>query len=111
MIFEQVMTSSMRCAHQPEMRAVAKSGVYRSSGMPSMLLAVFHLTEELLAREDLAGVTGADAAHLSGDMERAFHALAAQWLQHTSSLQKNYPYLFSLEARRNPFGCCSAPVE
>ena len=80
-------------------------------GFTDMLLAVFHLTEELLAREDLARVTGADAAHLSGDMERAFHALAAQWLQHTSSLQKNYPYLFSLEARRNPFGCCSAPVE
>ena len=45
------------------------------------------------------------------DMERALRRLAVQWLQHTSSLQKNYPYLFSLEARRNPFGCCSAPVE
>ena len=80
-------------------------------GFTDMLLAVFHLTEELLAREDLAGVTGADAAHLSVDMERALRRLAVQWLQHTSSLQKNYPYLFSLEARRNPFGCGGVPVE
>ena len=76
-----------------------------------MLLAVFHLTEELLAREDLSAVSGADAAHLSGDMERAFRTLAAQWLLHTRSLKNSYPYLFSLEARRNPFGAASAAVE
>lgn len=76
-----------------------------------MLLAVFHLTEELLARDDLAAVTDADAAHLSGDMDRAFRTLAAQWLLHTRSLKDHYPYLYSLEARRNPFGAGKAAVE
>ena len=93
------------------LRLLENPTLLEHDGFTDMLLAVFHLTEELLAREDLAGVTGADAAHLSVDMERALRRLAVQWLQHTSSLQKNYPYLFSLEARRNPFGCCSAPVE
>lgn len=36
MILPPVMTSSMRCANQPTIRAVANSGVYISSGMPSI---------------------------------------------------------------------------
>ena len=37
MIRWQVMTSSMRLAHQPAIRAEANRGVNTSSGMPSMV--------------------------------------------------------------------------
>lgn len=69
-----------------------------------MLWAVFHLTDELLARDSLNNLPRADIAHLEGDIERAFAALLRQWLANMEHLKATYPYLYSLEVRRNPFG-------
>lgn len=69
-----------------------------------MLWAVFHLTDELLARERLENLPAADRAHLAGDIERAFAALLRQWLADMEHLKAAYPYLYSLEVRRNFFG-------
>lgn len=69
-----------------------------------MLWAVFHLTDELVARESLAGLPELDLKHLSGDAERALKALLVQWLGYMEHLKTNYPYLFSLEVRKDPFG-------
>ncbi|HOU09305.1 MAG TPA: hypothetical protein PL044_06680 [Clostridiales bacterium] len=68
-----------------------------------MLWAVFHLTDELLARGSLDNLPAADIAHLEGDIERAFGALLRQWLANMEHLKAAYPYLYSLEVRRNPF--------
>ena len=69
----------------------------------NLLLAVFHLTEELTQRQDLGHLTPGDREHLAGDIERAYVALIAEWLDYMQHLQKNYPYLFSLAWRINPF--------
>lgn len=69
-----------------------------------MLWALFHLTDELLARESLDNLPAADKAHLAGDIERAFAALLRQWLASMQHLKDAYPYLYSLEVRRNYFG-------
>ena len=69
----------------------------------NLLLAVFHLTEELAQRRDLDHLTPGDREHLAGDIERAYVALIAEWLDYMQHLQKNYPYLFSLALRTNPF--------
>lgn len=68
-----------------------------------MLLAVFHMTEELIAREDLTVIPGPDCAHLVGDITRALRTLLIQWISHMEHLASEYPYLYSLEVRRNPF--------
>ena len=68
-----------------------------------MLFAVFHITEELIAREDFFSSSKADIKHLEVDSRRAFRNLVIQWLYHLRYLCLNYPYLYSLEVRRNPF--------
>jgi len=68
-----------------------------------ILWAVFHLTEELDARKDLSALPVSDMKHITGDMSRAYQRLASGWLLYMRHLEKNYPYLFSLAARLNPF--------
>lgn len=74
------------------------------------LQSVFHLAEELEHRKDLARLSPSDLAHLSGDMRRAYAALAVEWLDQMRNLKTSYPYLFSLAMRRNPLDP-SAKVE
>jgi len=68
-----------------------------------LLWAVFHLTEELESRRDPSMLSDADYAHLSGDIGRAYNLLVREWLLYMRHLEKNYPYLFSLAVRMNPF--------
>lgn len=68
-----------------------------------MIWAVFHLADELLAREGLLQLPKQDLNHLEGDMKRALRMMMLQWLSYMRHLQAEYPYLFSLEVRRNPF--------
>lgn len=68
-----------------------------------LLWAVFHFTEELDYRGELKDLPDKDYDHLRGDMGRVYHRLILEWLDYTSHLKKNYPYLFSLAMRTNPF--------
>jgi len=68
-----------------------------------MLHAVFHLYEELIARERLIDLPQTDYDHLSGDLTRVYSQLAVEWLTYMQYLKKKYPYLFSLAMRTNPF--------
>jgi hypothetical protein len=68
-----------------------------------LLLAVFHLTEELAYRQDLSCAPDADCQHLNGDVERAYSLLVREWLAYMEHLRADYPYLFSLALRTNPF--------
>jgi voltage-gated potassium channel len=68
-----------------------------------LLQALFHLTEELVARERFTGLPATDYAHLSGDMNRVYRLLLLEWLTYMQYLRQNYPYLFSLAMRQNPF--------
>jgi hypothetical protein len=68
-----------------------------------LLRAVFHLTEELAYREDPRQIPGTDQSHIAGDMKRAYGLLVLQWLEYMQYLKGNYPYLFSLAMRTNPF--------
>ena len=67
-----------------------------------LLWAVFHLLEELQARERLTGLHEADLDHLSGDIRRAYTNLLKQWVVYLQHLKSDYPYLYSLAVRNNP---------
>jgi voltage-gated potassium channel len=68
-----------------------------------LLQALFHLTEELMARDKLHSLPLSDYAHLSGDINRVYRLLLIEWLTYMQYLKQNYPYLFSLAMRQNPF--------
>jgi hypothetical protein len=68
-----------------------------------LLLAVFHVTDELAFRPSLAALPKNDLAHLKGDIKRAFGLLISEWLGYLNHLRVDYPYLYSLEIRKNPF--------
>ena len=68
-----------------------------------LLWAVFHLMEELDSRDDVLTLAPADGEHLAGDITRAYLILATEWLTYLKHLKKEYPYLYSLAVRTNPF--------
>lgn len=74
------------------------------------LLSVFHLLDELNSRKDLSALPKSDLKHLSGDINRVYKKLIHQWLIYLAHLKREYPYLFSLAMRMNPFDEDASPV-
>jgi hypothetical protein len=68
-----------------------------------LLWAVFHLMEELESRRDVRALARPDCEHIAGDIKRAYVILMIEWLSYMRHLEKEYPYLFSLAVRTNPF--------
>lgn len=75
-----------------------------------LLWAVFHLTDELEYRGDFACLPAADQQHLAQDLRRAFALLVLEWLAYMQHLKHDYPYLFSLAIRTNPFDSEASPI-
>jgi len=75
-----------------------------------LLRAVFHLTEELLCREDFRQLPPTDLEHMANDIKRAYSLLVDQWLDYMGHLKANYPFLFSLAMRTNPFDQTASPI-
>jgi voltage-gated potassium channel len=75
-----------------------------------LMQALFHLTEELRVRDRLVDLPTTDYAHLSGDINRVYGFLIREWLVYMQHLKVNYPYLFSLAMRTNPFDKTASPI-
>ena len=67
------------------------------------LWSVYHLYEELISRPDLTNLPEADYLHLSVDISRCFKLILIEWVYYMKRLKKQYPYLYSLAIRKNPF--------
>ena len=66
------------------------------------LMAVFHITEELAAR-DLDTLSDEDLQHTKRDLERAYGFLIRQWVSYMKFTYKQYPYFFLFAMNTNPF--------
>lgn len=75
-----------------------------------MLWAVFHLMDEMAARESLSNLPQRDLQHLSSDIQRAYSTLLIEWIRYMEHLKSEYPYLFSLAVRKNPFNETSSVI-
>jgi len=75
-----------------------------------LLRAMFHLTEELANRDDTTTLPDTDYEHLGGDIKRVYGLLVKEWLEYMRYLKNNYPYLFSLAMRTNPFDRTASPI-
>jgi voltage-gated potassium channel len=75
-----------------------------------LLRAILHLKEELLHRNGFSDLPQSDVDHLAGDIRRVYTLLISEWLDYMRYLKDNFPYLFSLAMRLNPFDSSASPV-
>lgn len=75
-----------------------------------LLRALFHLGEEFEHRDDLKHLPDNDYQHLSGDINRVYVLLVQEWFTYIQYLKGNYPYLFSLAIRSNPFNANASVI-
>ena len=90
-------------------RMIENPNLLEHDTFTDMLLSVFHVMEELIARNGFEDDSRADMDHLSGDIKRALNTMLIQWIEYMRHLSSEYPYLYSLEVRKNPF-CMNGSV-
>ena len=91
------------------LRLLENPNLLEHESFTDLLWAVFHLTEELACRVDVRQLPKTDYDHLSGDIKRAYILLISEWIAYMNHLKKDYPYLFSLAVRTNPFDPNASP--
>jgi hypothetical protein len=85
------------------MRLLENQNLLEHDSFTDAMWAIFHLLDELEARDDLSDLQEKDYQHLAVDINRAYHRLISEWLLNMKHLKKSYPYLFSLSVRTNLF--------
>jgi hypothetical protein len=85
------------------LRLLENPNLLEHESFTELLWAVFHLAEEMSHRSTVENLPENDYKHLSGDILRAHRLLVREWLEHMKHLKADYPYLFSLAIRTNPF--------
>jgi hypothetical protein len=85
------------------LRLVENPMVFEHESFTDLILALNHLTEELKARDDLSTLPPEDKSHITTDIQRVYTQLIQEWIRYMEYLKANYPYLFSLAMRKNPF--------
>ena len=91
------------------LRLIENPNLLEHETFTDLLQAVFHFTEELGHRENIAHVSEKDREHLIGDIKRVYGLLVFEWLMYMEHLKSEYPYLFSLALRTNPFDQEASP--
>jgi hypothetical protein len=104
-----VMRETLIVQREFLLRLLENPNLLEHDTFTGLLMAVFHLTEELAARSDLQTLSEADRLHIAIDMKRVYGLLTAEWLDYMKHLQENYPYLFSFAMRTNPFDPAATP--
>jgi len=84
-------------------RLLENPNLLEHESFTDLLRAVFHLIEELTYRDGLTDLPPADRTHLAWDIKRVFYLLVCEWLDYMQYMKYNYPFLFSLALRTNPF--------
>lgn len=84
-------------------RLLENPTLYEHETFTELLRTVFHLYEEVSYRKNINTIIGPDLNHIKEDIKRCYGHLVFQWLMHMNHLKNNYPYLYSLAIRTNPF--------
>jgi len=91
------------------LRLLENPNLLEHESFTDLLWAVFHLTEEVACRVNVRQLPDTDYEHLSRDIKRAYVLLISEWLAYMKHLRADYPYLFSLAVRTNPFDPNASP--
>ena len=60
--------------------------------------------------DQLTVLPRSDIDHLVGDINRVYGLLIGQWFVYLQHVKGQYPYLYSLAVRKNPFDEDATPV-
>jgi hypothetical protein len=82
---------------------LANPNLLEHDSFTNLLWAVFHVADELMHRKNFDNLPQTDISHLKGDLLRAYKLIVHEWLAYMKHLKKDYPYLFSIAIRTNPF--------
>jgi hypothetical protein len=85
------------------LRLLENPNLLEHDAFTDLLWAVLHVADELAHRPNLENLPDADRSHLVVDIERAYKLLIVEWIAYVKHLKDDYPYLFSLAVRTNPF--------
>lgn len=92
------------------LRLLENPSLLEHESFTDLIQAVFHLTEELECRPNLNTCPELDYKHLAVDIKRVYDFLVYRWLDYMKHLKYNYPHLFSLAMRTNPFDETASPI-
>lgn len=99
----QALKNMLKDTREFILRLLENQTLLEHENFTNLLWAVSHLTEELIFRSDLSNLPDPDSTHLKIDTERVYSSVGLQWLEYMRHLKVNYPFLFSLAMRINPF--------
>jgi len=85
------------------LRLLENPNLLEHDSFTEILWAVFHITDELGAREDITKELENDYQHLVIDLQRVYRLLTLEWITYMNHLKNDYPYLYSFAVRTNPF--------
>jgi len=85
------------------LRQAENPNLIEHESFSELLWAVIHLRDESISSKSFTTLSKSDMVHLSDDAGRAYRRISRIWLDHLRHLKRNYPYLFSLAVRTNPF--------
>ena len=92
------------------MNLLSNPSLLEHESFTDLMWATSHLAEELAYREDFGKLPDTDYAHLAVDIARAYRLLVAEWVHYARHLKDNYPYMYSLVVRVNPFCAHASPI-
>ncbi len=91
-------------SHKESLQGLLKNpNLLEHEAFTDLLWAGFHLADELFHRKNFEELPESDIIHLKGDLTRAYSLLIIEWLHYMRHLKSDYPYLFSIAVRTNPF--------
>ena len=85
------------------MRLLENPNLFEKDSFSNLLLAIFHLDDELERRTTLDNIPDTDSDHLIRDIERVYCRLIYEWVNYLYYLKDRHPYIFSIVVRTNPF--------
>ena len=85
------------------LRQLENPDLIEHEAFTELLWATVHLRDELMYRDDFKVLPKTDLQHLTSDVKRVYGLLTRQWLDYLLHLRDQYPYLFSLALRTNPY--------
>lgn len=85
------------------LRLIENPNLLEHESFTDLLWAISHLTEELSFHKTLTQLSEDDLKHMAKDIKRAYASLVHEWIGYMKHLKDDYPYIFSLSIRDNPF--------
>lgn len=68
-----------------------------------LIWAVLHVGEEIEMGDSVGDLDDERINHLSNDIKRAYKLIIIAWIDYLLHLKKEYPFLYSLAIRKNPY--------